>query len=35
MNQKVYFGQQFVPISIGEIHVGMEVQIIRSQDAIY
>jgi uncharacterized protein YcbX len=35
INQKVYFGQQFVPISIGEIHVGMEVQIIRSKDAIY
>jgi uncharacterized protein YcbX len=35
INQKVYFGQQFVPISIGEIHVGMEVQVIRSQDAIY
>ncbi len=35
INQKIYFGQQFVPISIGEIHVGMEVQIIRSKDAIY
>jgi uncharacterized protein YcbX len=34
-NQKVYFGQQFVPISIGEIQVGMEVQIIHSKDAIY
>jgi hypothetical protein len=35
INQKVYFGQQFVPISIGEIHVGMEVQIIRSQIPVY
>lgn len=35
INHKVYFGQQFVPISVGEITVGMEVQIIRSEDAIY
>jgi uncharacterized protein YcbX len=35
INQKVYFGQQFVPISLGEIQVGMEVQIISSQDAVY
>jgi uncharacterized protein YcbX len=35
INHKVYFGQQFVPISVGEIRVGMEVQIIRLKDAIY
>jgi uncharacterized protein YcbX len=35
INHKVYFGQQFVPISIGEIQVGMEVQVIHSQDAVY
>lgn len=35
INHKVYFGQQFVPISVGEITVGMEVQVIRSKDAIY
>jgi len=35
INHKVYFGQQFVPISLGEIQVGMDVQAIRSTDAIY
>lgn len=35
INHKVYFGQQFVPISVGEITVGMEVQVIRCKDAIY
>jgi len=35
MNHKVYFGQQFVPISLGKIQVGMEVQVIRSKDAVY
>jgi uncharacterized protein YcbX len=35
MNNKVYFGQQFVPISLGEIQVGDEVQVIRTQDAVY
>ena len=35
VNNKVYFGQQFVPISLGEIQVGDEVQIIRIQDAVY
>ena len=34
-NHKVYFGQQFVPISLGEISVGMEVRIVRSKDEIY
>jgi uncharacterized protein YcbX len=35
LNNKVYFGQQFVPISLGEIQVGDEVQVIRTQDAVY
>lgn len=35
INHKVYFGQQFVPISVGEITVGMEVQVIQCKDAIY
>jgi uncharacterized protein YcbX len=35
VNHKVYFGQQFVPSSLGKIRVGMEVQLIRSKDAIY
>ena len=35
LNHKVYFGQQFVPISLGSLQVGMNVQVIRSQDAIY
>lgn len=35
LNHKVYFGQQFVPISLGEIQIGMEVQVIQSKDAVY
>jgi hypothetical protein len=35
LNNKVYFGQHFVPISLGEIQVGDEVQVIRTQDAVY
>ena len=35
LNHKVYFGQQFVPISVGKIQVGMEVQVIQSKDALY
>ena len=35
MNHKVYFGQQFVPIELGEIQVGDTIQILRSKDAIY
>lgn len=35
LNHKVYFGQQFVPISLGEIQIGMEVQLIQSKDAVY
>jgi uncharacterized protein YcbX len=35
MNHKVYFGQQFVPIELGEIRVGDTIQILRSKDAIY
>jgi uncharacterized protein YcbX len=35
LNHKVYFGQQFVPISLGKIQVGMEIQVIRSKDAVY
>ena len=35
LNHKVYFGQQFVPMSVGKIQVGMEVQVIQSKDAIY
>jgi uncharacterized protein YcbX len=33
--QKVYFGQQFVPISLGQIHVGDVVDIVDTKDAIY
>jgi uncharacterized protein YcbX len=33
--QKVYFGQQFVPISLGQIHVGDVVNIVDKKDAIY
>jgi uncharacterized protein YcbX len=35
LNHKVYFGQQFVPISLGEIQLGMDVQVIQSKDAVY
>ena len=35
LNHKVYFGQQFVPISVGKIQVGIEVQVIQSKDALY
>lgn len=35
LNHKVYFGQQFVPISTGKIQVGMEIQVIQSKDAVY
>lgn len=35
LNHKVYFGQQFVPISLGEIQLGMEVQVLQSKDAVY
>ena len=35
LNHKVYFGQQFVPISLGKIQVGMEVQVLQSKDALY
>ncbi|MFA9198063.1 MAG: MOSC domain-containing protein [Aquirufa sp.] len=35
LNHKVYFGQQFVPMSLGKIQVGMEVQVIQSKDAVY
>ncbi len=35
VNNKVYFGQQFVPSSLGKIRVGMEVQLVRSKDALY
>ncbi|MEN9961156.1 MAG: hypothetical protein RL045_1409 [Bacteroidota bacterium] len=35
LNHKVYFGQQMVPISLGKIHVGMEVQVIQTKDALY
>ncbi len=35
LNHKVYFGQQFVPISTGKIQVGMEVHVIQSKDALY
>jgi len=35
LNHKVYFGQQFVPMSVGKIQVGMEVQVIQSKDAVY
>jgi hypothetical protein len=35
VNNKVYFGQQFVPISLGKIRVGMEVQLVRSKGALY
>lgn len=34
-NHKVYFGQQFVPISLGKIQVGMEVEVIHLKDAHY
>jgi len=32
---KVYFGQQFVPISLGKIHVGDLIQSIQLKDAVY
>jgi len=32
---KVYLGQQFVPISLGKIHVGDLIQVIQSKDAVY
>ena len=35
LNQKVYFGQQFVPMELGEIQVGMSVKVIQSKDAVY
>jgi uncharacterized protein len=35
LNHKVYFGQQFVPISLGKIQIGMEIQVIQSKDAVY
>jgi uncharacterized protein YcbX len=35
LNHKVYFGQQFVPISQGKVRVGTPVQIISTKDAIY
>lgn len=35
LNHKVYFGQQFVPISTGKIKVGMEIHVIQSKDALY
>lgn len=35
LNHKVYFGQQFVPISLGKIQVGMEPQVIQSKNALY
>jgi len=35
LNHKVYFGQQFVPMDLGVIQVGMEVRPIQVRDAIY
>jgi hypothetical protein len=35
LNHKVYFGQQFVPMELGEIKVGMELQVSHFKDAIY
>jgi uncharacterized protein YcbX len=35
LNHKVYFGQQFVPISVGKIGIGMEVCVIQTKDALY
>ena len=35
LNHKVYFGQQFVPISTGKIKIGMEIHVIQSKDALY
>lgn len=35
INHKVYFGQQFVPMKLGEIKVGMALQVIQQKDAIY
>ena len=35
LNHKVYFGEQFVPMSVGKIQVGMEIQVIQSKDAVY
>lgn len=35
LNHKVYFGQQFVPISEGKIQVGMEIHVIQTKDAVY
>lgn len=32
---KVYFGQQFVPISLGKIQVGDLIQVIQTKDAVY
>lgn len=34
-NHKVYFGQQFVPMTLGKIQVGMEVEVIQLKDAHY
>ena len=35
INHKVYFGQQFVPISLGTIQVGSALETIETKDAIY
>lgn len=35
INHKVYFGQQFVPISLGTIKVGSSLQILATKDARY
>jgi uncharacterized protein YcbX len=35
INHKVYFGQQFVPISLGSIQVGSTIELIEAKDAIY
>lgn len=35
LNQKVFFGQQFVPMELGTLQVGMEIQPIQVKDAIY
>jgi uncharacterized protein YcbX len=35
INHKVFFGQQFVPISIGSIQVGSAVELIDAKDAVY
>ncbi|MHA8065608.1 MOSC domain-containing protein [Aquirufa sp. ROCK2-A2] len=34
-NHKVYFGQQFVPITLGKIQVGDSIQISETKDAVY